>query len=401
MTPSNLIFSDHQYTYYELEGNGELWIYEGVSEGEYKDYTERLLKDAELVPYSNTLFGKNPSHTYLCGNKLVHTYFTASRQSVHVIVEPQADLFHGLLPNKEEVYDRVCTPSFAVMALDYCTQRPTDANGMSYVFRLADGSFIIYDGGYLQDAQRLYTYMRDHTPFQDGRIVISAWILTHSHNDHYSCFLGFSRMFADKVQVKRFLFNSPSKDPDVINLAQHDGFLNNTFFDCAKKYPHAEIIRVHTGELIRLAGAEIEILQTYEDILPEKLRWLNEASLVTRVRIEGQTFLFPADSEIKGDRALERYGRFLKSDFLQITHHGYSGGTMYLVDRIDPTYLLWTTNYECSAQRTVRTWHARVNRYLLSCRSVDYSFVADGDCKILHLPFQNVKEIEYYQYPEQ
>ena len=401
MTDAIWTLQDHQNTHYELEGNGELWIYEGISENEYKDYTLRLTKNTELVPYSNTLFGKNPAHTYLWGNKLLHTYFTAATMRVHVIVEPQADKFHGLLPNKEEPYERVCSPSFAIMALDYRTQRPTDANGMSYVFRLEDGSFIVYDGGYLQDAQRLYTYLRDHTPFEDGRIVIAAWILTHSHNDHYSCFLGFSRMFAEKVEVKRFLFNSPAKDDTVINLAQHDGFLNTTFFDYVKKYPHAEIIRVHTGEIVRLAGIEIEILQTYEDILPEKIRWLNEASLVTRVRIAGQTFLFPADTEIKGDRALERYGRFLKSDFLQITHHGYSGGTMYLVDRIDPTYLLWTTNYECYTQRTVRTWHNSVNRYLLACRSVDYSFVADGDCKVLHLPFQNVKEIEYYQYPEQ
>ena len=154
MTDTIWTLPSHQYTYYKLEGNGELCIYENVSENDYKDYTLRLVKEAALVPYSNTLFGKNPAHTYLWGDKLLHTYFTAAKQSVHVIVEPQADLFHGLLPNKEEAYDRVCTPSFAVMALDYRTQRPTDANGMSYVFRLADGSFIVYDGGYLQDAQR-------------------------------------------------------------------------------------------------------------------------------------------------------------------------------------------------------------------------------------------------------
>lgn len=402
MTPSNLIFSDHQYTYYELEGNGELWIFEGVTEPEYKEYVSKLQSDPALRPYSNTLFGSNPSYTFLSDDQLLHTYFTVSSLRAHVILEPQnTALFHGLPPKEAEPFEPVCPPNLAVMSLDYSTQNSNDANGMSYVFRLTDGSFLIYDGGYLQDAQRLYTYLREHSPLEHEKIVISAWILTHSHIDHYSCFMGFSRMFADKVTVKRFLFNTPSKDESIINLKQHDGFLNTTFYEHAKKYPHAEIIRVHTGQLLKLPGAEIEILQTYEDILPSKIRWLNEASLVTRVRIAGQTFLFPADTEMAGDRALERYSRFLKSDFLQITHHGYSGGTMYLVDRIDPKYLLWTTNFECYTQRTVRTWHSSVNRYLLSCRSVDYSFVADGDCKILHLPFQSLKELEYYQYPKQ
>lgn len=402
MTPSNLIFSDHQYTYYKLEGDGELWIFEGVTELEYKEYVSQLQSDPTLRPYSNTLFGNNPSYSFLSEDRLLHTYFTASRLRAHVILEPQStSLFHGLPPKEAPAFEPMCTPHLAVMSLDYSAQNSNDANGMSYVFRLTDGSFLIYDGGYLQDAQRLYAYLREHSPFEHEKIVISAWILTHSHIDHYSCFMGFSRMFADKVKVKRFLFNTPAKDESIINLKQHDNFLNTKFYEHAKKYPNAEIVRVHTGQLLKLPGAEIEILQTYEDLLPGKIRWLNEASLVTRVRIAGQTFLFPADTEMAGDLALERYSRFLKSDFLQVTHHGYSGGTLYLVDRIDPKYLLWTTNFECYTQRTVRSWHASVNRYLLSCRAIDYSFVADGDCKILHLPFQGLKELEYYQYSKQ
>ena len=32
MTDAIWTLQDHQYTHYELEGNGELWIYEGISE---------------------------------------------------------------------------------------------------------------------------------------------------------------------------------------------------------------------------------------------------------------------------------------------------------------------------------------------------------------------------------
>ena len=98
---------------------------------------------------------------------------------------------------------------------------------MSFVIITREDRAIVIDGGRPEDMPALKACL--------GGRQIAAWILTHSHNDHYSCFLGFSRMFAEKVEVKRFLLNSPAKDDTVINLAQHDGFLNTTFFDYIKK----------------------------------------------------------------------------------------------------------------------------------------------------------------------
>lgn len=37
------------------------------------------------------------------------------------------------------------------------------------------------------------------------------------------------------------------------------------------------------------------------------------------------------------------YSKAWKSDFVQVTHHGYGGGTDELYDLISPTYAMWPT----------------------------------------------------------
>ena len=64
--------------------------------------------------------------------------------------------------------------------------RPADGNaiGQGQLFTLADGSFILVDGGHqTYDAEQVYRAMKYLNERPDGKIVIAAWILTHDHRD--------------------------------------------------------------------------------------------------------------------------------------------------------------------------------------------------------------------------
>lgn len=59
--------------------------------------------------------------------------------------------------------------------------------GLSYVVRLLDGRFIIFDGGweFEPDADNLMKSLSDQSPYE--KPIIAAWIMTHPHIDHYRC----------------------------------------------------------------------------------------------------------------------------------------------------------------------------------------------------------------------
>ena len=76
---------------------------------------------------------------------------------------------------------------------------------------LEDGSFVVIDGGdatakgkeNLKNAENLYELMIAQKPQGIDDVVISAWIVTHGHSDHFGVYNLFAKYYADKVTVKR------------------------------------------------------------------------------------------------------------------------------------------------------------------------------------------------------
>ena len=403
MNLEDLLSQESPCAEYRLFDQEELKIWQPVT-GEFFEKLQKLLAgedDAALV--ASAEIGPRQYRTYTCGQQLWHVWYNDDDCSLRVATVPLSGTRCGHLPlQPPETRPALCEPSLTVMALDYTYQRLTDANGMSYVLRLEDGSFVIWDGGRPEDADRLYTYLcHMQEQLKPGEPVeIAAWILTHSHSDHYGAFQAFSRMYADRVALRRVLFNPIACDPATIKPQVHDPFLNEEVFDLIARYPGAQALRPLPGQRLRLGQAEIEFLQTYEDILPVRMDWLNEASVVSRLHIAGQKILFLADAELKADRKLEEFGPALKSDLMQVAHHGFSGGTDVLLRNISPRVLMWTTNSECYITRTLRNWHNGFNHRAISYPTVEFSLVADNACKVLRLPFLDRKSITYLTFPE-
>lgn len=68
----------------------------------------------------------------------------------------------------------------------------------------------------------------------------------------------------------------------------------------------------------------------------------NATSLIFRVTAEGQTFMFLGDADETSNGILvERFGDLLRSDVVQVAHHGYWGGTKEVYDAIAAPIVLW------------------------------------------------------------
>ena len=220
----------------------------------------------------------------------------------------------------------------------YVDVKTTATNGgMSYVMRVADGSFVVIDGGYNTEveADNLYEHLKANTT--DETPVISAWIITHPHGDHFGALQAFTPKYKDKVTVKAFYYNFAAE-------GYGEGAWENTIGSLMKEYKGAAIYRkLHTGMTFWAADAKFDVLFTHEDIYPVKGAVVNDTSVVLRMSYGGKTVMFLGDIMEKASRVIEKNipEAELKADFVQYAHHGYEGATKELYDMIEAPIVLW------------------------------------------------------------
>lgn len=259
-----------------------------------------------------------------------------------------------------------------------------EGNGLCMVYTLCDGSYIVYDGGFREDGENLVKILEENN-VRNEKPRIAAWILTHSHGDHYYAMLEIAEKYADRITVEDFLVNARAK---AYEYEQYEGYLGEQFLSHAlPKFEGARLVKPHTGQRLYYRDAIVEILSTQEEILPSHFRWLNETVIVSRVYLGGQSIMMPADAELNIDAILPAmYGDALKSDILQETHHGFSGGSYIFYDLCRPEVAFWT----CTPTSFEKYCHPRYNNgynYYLKNMAKEHYCYGSGNVT-LELPYK-------------
>ncbi len=307
---------------------------------------------------------------YRKGRETVHVDISKAMNTLRVIVAPDEELFAGYA---DESADGAV--EMTMMNMDYESQSAKN-NGYGFIIKLADGGFLIYDGGWPTETDGLFEYLSAHTP-EGQKPRVEGWILTHSHGDHYLCFLDYLKRYADKTEIKRILY-SPARTECFT------GGSDRTLYD--KVSPLAaergiELVIPFAGQMLNFPGVQMEVLLTSDDWYPEQVPHDNNVSFTTRLIFPtkgGTTVLMPADMMGRGcNRLVDQYGAHLKSDILQVPHHGCGGTTQEIILAADPEQVIYTTS-----QRFFREWTTHStrgwNNYLMYSRNVKKAFVADG-----------------------
>lgn len=223
--------------------------------------------------------------------------------------------------------------------------------GMSYIIQIKDASFILIDGGayHEEDAECLYELLRKNTP-EGQKPVISMWMFSHPHFDHIGLATEFICQKAYDIEIKSFAYQFP--DCEKINTMEDDIEMKKSIAvlenNMAEYHPKAVVYTLHSRQKYNFEGVEIEILWTGEDIYPYKALHYNDLSAAWRMTFDGgKTFLVLGDCFTYSCQQMEQaYGDYLKSDILQLTHHGLCGGDKKLYQRIDPEICFWAVEEE-------------------------------------------------------
>ena len=242
-----------------------------------------------------------------------------------------------------------CKVILTQMALDYSG----GSFGMCYIIRLEDGSFVIIDGGNVRikngypktyDYVRLYTLLQELNQREDGQIVISAWFMTHEHADHFWVFYWFCREYGDRVTVKAY-YDCTCTDTVSYNSKNPDYHTTRGRLSKAQAWVGGfERVTLMAGDVLEFGNVRFEILYTIDDLFPERLHYFNDSSFVCTMTYGGQKTLWLGDICTAPSRFLrENYSEAtLKSDIVQLAHHGLNGAEKELYDIADGEVLLWS-----------------------------------------------------------
>lgn len=194
---------------------------------------------------------------------------------------------------------------------------PRDINLSFYTMYNPKRGFIVVDGGWKEDAR----YVRDIIALAGNEV--DAWILTHPHQDHVGAF---NVIYEDPqgIKIDEVYTVDMATPEECINVAPWDSV--DAYHDF-RKLKVKDLNYLSSGEKLRICGLDFQVLNTFgEHVKQHSKDYLNDGSMMFKVSGEEQSMLFCADVGVSvSDLLLNRWGKELNADYLQMGHHGYGG----------------------------------------------------------------------------
>ena len=386
-----------------ISENTTSYLYEDCTLDDYEAYLANL-ENLEFEEYATNAYGENKFATFTKGNTVVHVTYTPVNGTI--LVTDQAT---DTLPTTKEqnIYeDKGIQP--LIIQLDH-NNTTNGGIGMSYIVRLADGSFIIVDGGHTEknydNANRLYDLLRQYTP--EGKIQIAAWLITHCHSDHIGGFISFVERYSNEADIEQVIYNTATygqfkANADASNKATQKeaillSYINQDAFTATialLKLNGTKISTCHSGYEYNIRNAVINVMFTLEDVFPKVFSVdhndANNTCSVFKISFTDenvdQTLLITGDSSTyECDAMYAKYtGDELKSTFVQAIHHGISCGSYELYSKMNPEVVLWPSG--CT--RIINQLYQSQNQYFVDEQSgVKEIVLSDYGTRTFALPY--------------
>ncbi|MBQ8310954.1 MAG: MBL fold metallo-hydrolase [Clostridia bacterium] len=213
---------------------------------------------------------------------------------------------------------------------------------MAFVIVTEQNRCVVIDGGRPDDMPLL----KEHI----GGRPIEAWFLTHPHTDHISGFVSeMERNGGTDFDIRRIYHCFPDYDAW---LARADEAPDRSYFleELNEMLPAFNRVKgrfsdkihvVEQGERIAVDELTFEILYTSHDGLFSNP--MNDSSLVFKMTTPRKTVLFMGDlGPDAGDILYRESCHKLKSDIVQMAHHGHMNPSMEVYAAIAPEACLWS-----------------------------------------------------------
>lgn len=210
-----------------------------------------------------------------------------------------------------------------------------------------DTGLVIVDGGQAYEEEKLRNIIAQY-----GNHV-EAWILTHPHPDHITSFLN----IYENLQGIQIHHVYTIELPDMETLKKNASWEDYSDLERFRSLDIPNLEYLHKGDKKSVMGLELEVLSAYDSKIDELSNDLmNDGSLLFRVKGKEESMLFCADVGSAGGKTdkvrkrmtkylVEEYGDSLKSDYVQMAHHGFQGLGREFYEKVDPKAAFFDAPY--------------------------------------------------------
>lgn len=265
---------------------------------------------------------------------------------------------------------------------------------MGYYIRTKNGKNIIVDGGYSSDYELVKSYIDKY-----GNGKVDHWILTHGHRDHVGAFNEVITK-ENTIEIENlyysFLEDEWYKENDARGYDSEHLTLQN--LSSSKIKNHVECTE---GKKINIDNIELEIIRIPNPEITNGDNG-NEASMVFKLTATdvNKSMIFLGDAMSKASVELLRdHKEQLKSDAVQMAHHGNWGVTEEVYKAINPEVAFFNApkglydNDEGNGYNTGKFSSVQVRGWLEKI-GVKTNFVAFEGDQTVHFNSEGITKIE-------
>lgn len=228
------------------------------------------------------------------------------------------------------IIKQVITPNVRLTQLQDNSSRQM----MGYIMKTSTGKVIVIDGGLNEDEPNLVKHI------QELGNKVDVWFITHPHEDHASAIIKVIEETDIPIEKIYYTMNEIEwyKEYEPKRAEEAERFYNALQNERVK----GKNEEVTLNQIINIDFIKCEILGVKNPEITNN--GFNNSSMVIKMNLPKSSILFLGDTgEESGDKLLNTQKDKLKSDIVQVAHHGQSGAKESLYKEINPRICLWPT----------------------------------------------------------
>lgn len=205
---------------------------------------------------------------------------------------------------------------------------------MGYVLVMKNKTIVV-DGGLKEDTSNLIDNVN-----RVGGGKIDVWFITHPHMDHAQAFMEIVQNTDIQIGKVYVTLNDLDwyRQYETARIQEIENFFNIIQSEKIRD----KVEEVNLNQTINIDNLKCEILGVKNPEITTNP--INNSSMVIKMNINNKSILFLGDTgKESGEKLLKNQKEKLKSDIVQMAHHGQNGADKDVYEAIQPKICLWPT----------------------------------------------------------